>query len=103
MLATVPQLIGHSSFNWALRYLSASLVALVVLGEPVLSTIFAWLILGEELTVWKVIGGLLIFAGIYLAGRYAMWKELKPPRLPQTSLGKEAILKNQENPEDPIY
>ncbi len=75
-LAIVPQLIGHSSFNWALRYLSASLVALVILGEPVLSTAFAWLILGEKLTWAKVVGGLLIFAGIYLAVRYAMWREI---------------------------
>jgi len=53
LLAVVPQLIGHSCFNWALRYLSAPLVALVILGEPVLSTIFAWLILGEKLTSGK--------------------------------------------------
>jgi drug/metabolite transporter (DMT)-like permease len=79
MLAIVPQLIGHSSFNWALKYLSAPLVALVVLGEPVLSTAFAWLILAERLTWGKVSGGLLIFSGIYLAMRYAMWTELRLP------------------------
>jgi drug/metabolite transporter (DMT)-like permease len=79
MLAVVPQLIGHSSFNWALRYLSAPLVALVILGEPILSTFFAWIILAEELTSKKILGGLLIFGGIYLAVRYAMWTELSPP------------------------
>jgi drug/metabolite transporter (DMT)-like permease len=76
MLAIVPQLLGHSSFNWALRYLSASLVGLVTLGEPVLSTLLAWLILGESLTFGKVLGGLITFGGIYLAVRYAMWTEL---------------------------
>ena len=77
VLAIVPQLIGHSSFNWALRYLPASLVALVILGEPVLSTIFAWLILGERLTWGKGMGGLLILGGIYLAVRYTVWTGLK--------------------------
>jgi drug/metabolite transporter (DMT)-like permease len=79
LLAVVPQLIGHTCFNWALRYLSAPLVALVILGEPVLSTFFAWLILGETLTWGKAMGGLLIFGGIYLAVRYAMRRELRPP------------------------
>jgi drug/metabolite transporter (DMT)-like permease len=79
LLAVVPQLIGHSSFNWALRYLSASPVALVILGEPVLSTFFAWLFLKENLTGGAVVGGLLIFGGIYLAVRYALWNELKSP------------------------
>lgn len=77
LLAIVPQLIGHSSFNWALRYLSASLVALAILGEPVLSSVFAWLILAEKLTSGKVVGGLLVFGGIYLGVRYAMWREFE--------------------------
>ncbi len=89
ILAVVPQLIGHSSFNWALRYLSASLVALVILGEPLLSTVFAWIILAEKLTWGKVIGGLLIFAGIYLAVRYAIWTELGFPSEIQEMVSKE--------------
>jgi drug/metabolite transporter (DMT)-like permease len=79
MLAIIPQLIGHSSFNYALRYLTAPLVALMILGEPVLSTAFASLLLGERLTSAKVAGGLLIFAGIYLGVRYALWRQLKTP------------------------
>jgi drug/metabolite transporter (DMT)-like permease len=63
-LAIVPQLIGHTAFNWALGYISASLVAVVILGEPVGSTVLAWMILNEGLTVAKVIGGVLILGGI---------------------------------------
>ena len=63
-LAVVPQLIGHTAFNWALGYISASLVAIVILGEPVGSTVLAWLILEEGLTAAKVIGGILILGGI---------------------------------------
>ncbi|MBM4324531.1 MAG: DMT family transporter [Deltaproteobacteria bacterium] len=67
LLALVPQLIGHTTFNWALKYLPASLVAIAILGEPVGSTILAFFILGEGLTSFKVIGGILIFAGILIA------------------------------------
>jgi len=67
LLALVPQLIGHTTFNWALKYLPASMVAITVLGEPVGSTILAYFILGERLTSWKVLGGMLILAGILVA------------------------------------
>jgi len=66
-LALGPQLLGHSSLNWALRYTSAATVAVATLGEPVGSTVLAYLILGEGLTPLKLLGGLLILAGIYLA------------------------------------
>jgi drug/metabolite transporter (DMT)-like permease len=67
LLALIPQLIGHTTFNWALKYIPASLVAVTVLGEPVGSTILAYFILGEKLGLWKALGGLSIFAGIIVA------------------------------------
>jgi drug/metabolite transporter (DMT)-like permease len=68
-LALGPQLIGHTTVNWALRYLSAPTVALFILGEPIGSTILAYFILAQGLTWFKVLGGALIIAGIYLATR----------------------------------
>jgi drug/metabolite transporter (DMT)-like permease len=67
LLAIIPQLIGHTTFNWALKYLPVAMVAIAVLGEPVGSTILAYLILGEDLTIWKILGGFSIFAGILIA------------------------------------
>jgi len=67
LLAIIPQLIGHTTFNWALKYLSASMVAITILGEPIGSAILAYFILGEGLTTWKVLGGIFIFAGILVA------------------------------------
>jgi drug/metabolite transporter (DMT)-like permease len=67
LLALVPQLLGHSTFNWALRYLPASLVSITLLGEPIGSTILAYLILKEAPTPLKIVGALLILAGIYVA------------------------------------
>jgi drug/metabolite transporter (DMT)-like permease len=69
LLALIPQLIGHTTFNWALKYLPVSMVAITILGEPIGSTILAYFILGEGLTSWKVLGGVLILAGILIALR----------------------------------
>jgi drug/metabolite transporter (DMT)-like permease len=69
LLALIPQLIGHTTFNWALKYLPASLVSITILGEPVGSTILAYFILSEGLTPWKVTGGILILVGILIALR----------------------------------
>jgi drug/metabolite transporter (DMT)-like permease len=41
LLALVPQLIGHSAFNWALKFLPATYVAVTTLGEPVGSIVLA--------------------------------------------------------------
>jgi len=67
LLALIPQLIGHTTINWALKYLPASMVALTYLGEPVGSTLLAYFILNEALTPWKIFGGVLILAGILTA------------------------------------
>jgi len=69
LLGLVPQLLGHSTFNWALGYLSAAYVAITLLGEPIGSTILAYLLLQEKPTLLKVIGGALILIGIYIASR----------------------------------
>lgn len=69
LLAALPQLIGHSTFNWALKYMPAALVAVTTLGEPVGSATLAFFILNETPTIATLIGGVLILAGIYLASR----------------------------------
>jgi drug/metabolite transporter (DMT)-like permease len=69
LLAIVPQIIGHSSFNWALRYLPATFVGVGTLGEPVGSAILACFILHEVPTLTKIGGGVLILAGIYISSR----------------------------------
>ncbi|NOY98133.1 MAG: DMT family transporter [Chloroflexi bacterium] len=69
LLAVFPQLIGHSTYNWALRYLPAALVAVTTLGEPIGSTILAYFILQESPSLLKIVGGALILAGIYAASQ----------------------------------
>ena len=69
LLALIPQLIGHTTFNWALKYFPASMVAVAILGEPIGSTILAYFLLGEGLNLWKGVGGILIFMGILISLR----------------------------------
>ena len=69
LLALVPQLIGHSTYNWALRYMPAALVAVTTLGEPIGSTILAYFILREIPTWIKLGGAVMILAGIWLASK----------------------------------
>lgn len=69
LLAIVPQIIGHSSYNWALRYMPATFVGVGTLGEPIGSTILAYFILNEVPTLAKMGGGMLILAGIYITSR----------------------------------
>ena len=69
LLALVPQLIGHSTYNWALRYMPAALVAVTTLGEPIGSTILAYFLLREAPTWIKLGGAVMILVGIWLACR----------------------------------
>lgn len=69
LLALVPQLIGHSSLNWALKFFSATLVAVFILGEPIGASILAYLLLGEAVGQNLVWGGTLVLLGIYLSAR----------------------------------
>ena len=69
MLALLPQLIAHSTFNWALRYLSAAYVSIAVLGEPIGSTLLAFLLLGERPSGLMLTGGVLILTGIAVASQ----------------------------------
>jgi drug/metabolite transporter (DMT)-like permease len=65
-LALIPQLIGHSTYNWALKFMPASLVSVTTLGEPIGSAILALLLLGETPSAITLVGGILILIGIYL-------------------------------------
>jgi len=68
-LALIPQLLGHSSYNWALKYLPVAYVSVVLLAEPIGSTTLAYLFLNEPPTILEIIGGGVILSGIYIASR----------------------------------
>ena len=72
LLALFPQLLGHSSVNWALGYLSAAYVSIILLSEPIGSTILAYLLFEEVPSSMKIFGAILILAGIFIASRTEM-------------------------------
>ncbi len=67
LLALVPQILGHSAFNWALGRFSPILVTIALLGEPVGATVLAFVVLSEIPTLTAYLGGPLIMLGILLA------------------------------------
>jgi len=75
LLAALPQLIGHSTYNWALKYLNATLVSVTVLGEPVGSAILAFFILNEIPGRGTLIGGIFILTGIFIVSQQGKSKK----------------------------
>jgi drug/metabolite transporter (DMT)-like permease len=70
LLAVIPQLIGHSCLNYAVRLMPVTLVSMAILGEPVGATVLGYFVLDEVPAINEILGGLLILAGIYLVMRY---------------------------------
>lgn len=65
-LALVPQLVGHSSFSWAVRWLSPALVSVAILLEPLLSTLGGMVLFDEVPGVLAAVGGLVLVSGVAL-------------------------------------
>lgn len=79
LLALIPQLIGHTTFNWTLRFLSPSTVSVLVLGEPVGATLLAYLVLDEAVPPLRGIGLLILCLGILLSAQAEPQPAAKPP------------------------
>lgn len=68
-LALLPQLVGYGSLLWAVRTTGASVVALLVLLEPIGAALLAWWLLGEAPSRIEVVGGVLLLLGLVLVVR----------------------------------
>jgi drug/metabolite transporter (DMT)-like permease len=66
-LVLVPTLAGHTVFNWALRHVQTSVVAVSVVGEPVGTTLLAWWLLAQQPQAAALLGGATILVGLWLA------------------------------------
>ena len=69
LIALVPQVIGHTSFNFGLKFISAPVLSVLVLGEPVGAILLAYFILGEHLSAIKIIGGAIVLLGVYATAK----------------------------------
>lgn len=76
-----PQIMGHTVFNWALRYVDTTIVAGTILAEPVVAALLAWLVLSEKPGLATLFGGGVILSGVYLLLR-GYRKAPQAPRQP---------------------
>jgi len=68
-LAIFPQLVGHTSLNYAIAYLPATLVSMITQLEPIGSAALALLLFRESPQPVQIIGSITILAGVLLASR----------------------------------
>jgi drug/metabolite transporter (DMT)-like permease len=67
LMALLPQILGHTVFNYLLRDLDPTVVTVGIMGEPVGASLLALAIFGEVPSWWTVVGGAFVLAGIYVA------------------------------------
>jgi drug/metabolite transporter (DMT)-like permease len=68
-LAIGPQLLGHTAFNWSLRHLSATFVAVATLGEPIGAALLALALFGQTFEPLQLLGFMVLLMGIAIAAR----------------------------------
>ncbi|VDC20415.1 DMT family transporter [Pseudogemmobacter humi] len=66
-LSWLSQAGGQSLIAWALAWLPATFSSLTLLLQPVVAALLAWAVLGEALTPWQAVGGVIVLAGIWTA------------------------------------
>lgn len=69
LMALVPQIGGHTVFNYLLGHVEAATVAIAVTGEPVVASALALVFFGEVPGWAAVAGGVTILAGIWVVIR----------------------------------
>ena len=69
LMGVVSQAIGYLAINYALGHLPASIVSPTLLGQPVVAALLAGPLLGEQLTVPKMIGGVIVLLGVLVIHR----------------------------------
>ncbi|MFE8698961.1 DMT family transporter [Cytobacillus sp. FJAT-53684] len=66
LLAIIPNLLGHTLFNWSLKWLSTSTISMAILFEPVGAAILAYYLLQEAVVWTQALGGAIVIGGVSL-------------------------------------
>lgn len=66
VLAIVPTFLGHTLFNWALKWVSTSTISMAIVFEPIGASILAYIILHEAVTKHQWLGGMIVIFGLFL-------------------------------------
>ncbi|MEO8893398.1 MAG: DMT family transporter [Coleofasciculaceae cyanobacterium] len=67
LMAITSQLIGHTTINWAMAWISPTFVTLAILFEPIGSSILGYLIFQEMPGLLILIGAIIMLIGVALA------------------------------------
>ena len=65
-LGCIASMLCFLAWNWVMKKLGAVTATNYVYLNPVTTILFAWLVLSEQITVWFLLGTLLILVGMYL-------------------------------------
>lgn len=68
-LAVVASLLCFLTWNWVISKLGAVVATNWVYFNPITTILFAWWLLHEQITIWFLLGTILILAGMYLSDR----------------------------------
>ena len=68
-LGVVASMLCYVLWNWVIGKLGAVVATNWVYFNPITTIIFAWWLLHEQITVWFLLGTVLILTGMYLADR----------------------------------
>jgi len=89
-LAVICEAVGHGLVVYSLKHFSSSFVSLVLLLDPIVAAILAWILFSENLSILNLFGFAIIIQGIYLAktGKGAEKQiiegENSPPKIVET-------------------
>ena len=68
-LGVIASMVCYVTWNWVISKLGAVVATNWVYFNPITTIIFAWWLLHEQITVWFLLGTVLILTGMYLADR----------------------------------
>ena len=71
LMAVMSQVIGHTSLNWSVRWVSPTVISLSLLFEPVVASLVGAVVFKEIPSVNLLVGGLVIILGIAMF----LWKK----------------------------
>lgn len=74
-LAVISTILGHTMYNWSLKYVSASFVSVSLLGEPILASIWALLLFSQVPSPLLVVAGAMLLLGVLIVARYEVKME----------------------------
>lgn len=67
LMAIVSQIIGHTSLNWSLRHFSPTTISLLILLEPVISSLLAWWLFMEVPPLLVIVGAIILLLGVLIS------------------------------------